>query len=277
MSRKLNDQAEEEEENAYLGKYNLKLVGCKAGETVTNAENGETEYSAAIFRLCPTESGCSDTTGCSSGYGDYVIGLTTFVEAYFEDQRDNMQWDDAFQVDKYAKCEQYKVEGGDGDNQYADMQFYIGPTCTSDSKDVRLAVFEDETCTYESETAFESLSNGWSLPFSEGGLVSTSCIDCVDYNDNGEAEIREFCEELTTNAASACEEKMESFSANGQNSEGCDYIKELMPVQQKSSSKGKGGKIFGWFVFVAVVIGLAGYIVWWRKKKQAATSNGLSA
>jgi len=262
-----------------LAKYSLKLVGCKAGETVTNPENGEYEYNAAIFRLCPTESGCSDTSACNSGYGDYVVGLTTFVEAYFEDQKDNMQWDDNFEVDGYAKCEQYKIENNqDGEeNQYANNAYYIGPSCTSDSKDVRLAVFEDETCTYESETAFEALSNGWSLPFSEGGLVSTSCIDCLDYNDNGEAEIRELCDELTANAASACEEKMEYFSANGQNSQGCDYIKELMPVQQKSSSKGKGGKIFGWFVFVAVVIGLAAYIVWWRKKKSAATSNGLSA
>jgi hypothetical protein len=256
----------------------LKLVGCKAGETVTNPENGEYEYSAAIFRLCPTESGCSDTSGCGSGYGDYVVGLATYVEAYFEDQRDNMQWDDAFQVDKYAKCEQYKVENNqdNGENQYADMAFYIGPSCTSDGKDVALAVFEDETCTYASEVAFESLSNGWSLPFSEGGMVTTNCMSCQDYNDNGEAEIREMCQELTSFATSKCEEKMETFSSAGQVVDGCEYISELMPAQM-SSSKGKGGKIFGWFVFIAVVVGLAAYVVWWRKKKSAAASNGLSA
>lgn len=264
------DDAAAEDEYGYLTQYNLKMIGCKSGETVINPEDGEYEYNAIVFRLCPSDSGCdSDTSkGCSSGYGDYVVGLNTFVDAYFEDQKDNMQWDDQFQVNEYAQCGEYKVEDAEDDanaNQYADYQFWIGPSCTADGDDVRLAVFEDEACTYESEVAFEALSNGWSLPYENGGMVSTYCQDCLEYDDNGDAGLREMCQEVYMNAAASCEEKMEYYSYYGQNVQGCEYVSSLMPAQAKKS--GNGGKVFGWIVFFIIVIGLAGYIMWWRSSE----------
>ena len=253
----------------YLAKYSLKMIGCKAGETVVDAETGEYEYSAAIFRLCPTESGCDSdaAAGCKEGYGDFVVGLNTFVNAYFEDQRDNMQWDDQFQVDRYAECEMYEMEEGDDANQnaYANYQFYIGPTCTEDELDVRLALFEDETCSYESEIAFEDVSNGWSLPYSEGGMVSTYCQDCLEYDeDQGAYDLREMCQRLYEETSSACEAQMPYTSYYGVNTNGCEYIEEITPAAVKGKN---GGKIFGWLVFFLLVGGVAGYIVWWRSSK----------
>lgn len=178
-----DDQANQEEQYDYLAQYSLKLIGCKAGTSIANADgNGEYEYSAAIFRLCPTENGCSDegVSGCKSGYGDFVVGLNTFVQAYFEDQRDNMNWDDQFQVDRYAECAEYEIENDD--DQAA--QYWIGPTCTEDELDVKLAVFDDEICTQESKSTFGEISNGWTLPFSGGGMVSTYCSDCLEYNED---------------------------------------------------------------------------------------------
>ena len=262
------EEAEEEEEGEYdyLMKYTLKMIDCKAGQQVLNSETGEYEYNAAIFRLCPTDEGCDsdEEKGCDSKYGDFVVGLNTFVDGYFEDQRDNMQWDDAFEIDRYAECEEYNPEFDDdqAQAQWENYQFFIGPTCTEEG-DVRLAVFDDEVCTSESETTFEQISNGWSLPYSEGGMVSTMCIDCGAYNDNGEYELREMCEQLYMQSGSKCETEMEYYSYYGQNVQGCELIEELMPAK----TGGNGGKVFGWIVFVALVGGLAGYIVWWRKSE----------
>jgi hypothetical protein len=269
-NRRVEEDAEEEEEGEYdyLMKYTLKMVGCKAGEKVVDAETGEYEYNAAVFRLCPSDGTCSDDSeerGCDSNYGEFVVGLSTYVESYFEDQADNMNWDDAFDGDKYAKCEQYEVEMDDdaAAAQWEDYAFYIGPTCTEEGG-VKLALFQDDACTYESEITFETISNGWTLPYSDGGLVSTNCIDCGAYNDDGEYELREMCEELYEGAGSKCETNMEYFSYYGQNVAGCEYITELMPAMK---SGGSAGKVFGWIVFIALIGGLAGYIVWWRKSK----------
>lgn len=272
LEQNADANANQEVSYEFLGNYNLKLIGCKADEEVVNAASGQTEYNAAIFRLCPSENGCSSDKagGCKKGYGDFVVSLNTFVEAYFEDQRDNMNWDDQFQVDRYAQCGNYRAEQNEnGDNN----EYFIGPTCTSDGLDVRLAVFEDNTCTTESSTSFETISNGWTLPYSTGGMVSTACMDCVDVNENGEAVIRDMCLNLYQGAAYSCEQKMESVSYYGQNVEGCDYIQSALPKAVKSK---KGGKVFGWLLFTLLVVGFAGYIVWWRKKKQQS-GDGLVA
>lgn len=272
-----NDDQADEDEFAYVAKYTLKMISCDAGTSVPN-ENGEYDsYGAAIFRLCPSESGCSDdaSRGCGAGYGDYVVPLQTFVDAYFEDQRDNMNWDDQFQVDQYAECKEYEMEQDDdaNQNQNDQAQYFVGPTCTADGADIRLAVFSDEDCVYESETSFETISNGWSLPYSSGGLVSTSCIDCLAYNDDGEYELREMCQELYENAGYKCETEMEYYSYYGQNTQGCDNIAQLLPAL---SSGGNGGKVFGWIVFIMVVVGIGAYVVWWRKKKASAADGLMS-
>lgn len=261
-------EGEEEEEAEdgeydYLMQYTLKMISCNAGEAVVD-EEGEYEYSAVVVRLCPSESGCDSdkTLGCKKGYGDYVVGLNTFVNAYFEDQRDNLNWDDGFEVDKYSECEEYEVEAAedDAEDPYEGYQFFIGPTC-GDGLDIKLALFSDETCTTESSVDFGDISNGWTLPYTSGGLVSTSCIDCVDYNDDGEYELRKLCEETYMDSPAKCESEMEYYSYYGLNEQGCDYISSLIP------SSGTAGKIFIAFIFIALIAGACFYVMWWRKSK----------
>merc|ERR1719464_2065414 len=128
------------------------------------------------------------------GYGEMLVGMSTFVEAYFEDQRENMEeedGDDNFEVDKFAKCEEYDPdENADDANQGAweNYQFFVGPTCTEDELGLKLELFTDQYCTQVSETSFETISNGWTLPYSSGGLVSTYCSSCTEYDDDGDAE-----------------------------------------------------------------------------------------
>lgn len=273
-----DDAAAQEDEYSFLANYELKMIGCNAAETVMNAEDGAYETGVVLLRLCPLGTcDSASTTGCSSGHGDFVVGIETYVESYFEDQRDNMNWDDAFEVDRYAKCEQYDVEddGDDANNEsWENYFFFIGPTCTADGADIKLQLFEgyegqEGACVpgAESEIAFETISNGWSLPYSSGGLVSTYCSECTEYNDNGEAELRDLCWETYAASVNHCETDMEFYSYYGQNVQGCEYVTATFPMGSKG---GNGGKVFGWIVLALVVVGLVGYVVWWRKKKSAS-------
>lgn len=279
VRRRVEDEEEEEEEDefAFLSYYDAKIVGCKnqLDQPLMN-ENGEYEYSGVLVRLCPSGGdGCdSDSVdGCSSGYGEMLVGLQTFVEAYFEDQRDQEEdgdnGDDYFEVDKLAKCEEYNPdENADDANQGAweDYQFFVGPACVEDGVDIKIELFTDEYCSQVSEIDFATISNGWELPYSSGGLVSTNCNSCTEYNDDGEAEIKEICMTSYEEAGLKCEENMEYYGYYGQNVQGCESIAEMFPAAKSSG----GGKVFGWIILALVVVGLVGYIVWWRKKKASS-------
>jgi hypothetical protein len=276
-SRKLEDnqqEQEEEEEYAFLGKYQLKMVSCKAGEQIRDPETGEYDYNAVVYRLCPKDDCDSErATGCYSGHGDYVVSLKNFVQAYFEDERDNMNFDDNFKVDEYVECREYEQENDDG-NQNA-YPYYIGPGCTADGKDIKLELYYDEACSQvPEEVTFSDISNGWTLPFSDGGLVSTNCISCSEYNDNGEYELKEMCMGLYESAGK-CETNMENYHYYGKQEGSCEYIAELMPSTKGS---GSGARAFGWVVFILVVVGaFSAYAMWWKKKKAAQSSDGLMA
>jgi len=261
------DDAEEEDEYQFLMNYKLKFMSCKAGETVVNPENGEYEYSAVVFRLChDSGDGCDDEKACSSGYGDYVVGLNTFVNSYMEDQKDNNNYDDNFQVDEYAECREYENDNDDDGNGVA---YYIGPACTEDGDDIKLDFFYDEGCTTNPEdVTFTDVSNGWELPYSEGGLVSTYCQSCQEYNEDDAAyEIKEMCQELFEEAAGKCETEMEYYHYYGKQEGACDYIAELLPAM------GGSGGAASWFFGIAVIGGLASYVYWWKQKKAAGIAS----
>jgi len=265
-----NNNNGDEDEYAFLTKYNLKFVGCDKSTQMVNDE-GEYSYGAALLRLCPSESGCdSDTTGgCKDGYGDFAVAIEDFVDAYFEDQEDNMNWDDNFDGNKYAKCEQYEPEIDGDDNPYDGYEFFIGAACTDDGEDIKLGFFSDDTCQTESSVAFGDVSNGWTLPYSEGGLVSKYCTDCLEYNeDEGAYNLRDMCVELYENSGMKCEEKMEYFYYMGQDTSSCEAISELLPRSAKPG--GGAGKFFGWLLLILLLVGVVGYVMWWRKKKQAS-------
>ena len=269
---------EEEIDNSYIMNYDLKMVSCVAGEAVVNPEDGEYEYGAVTVRLCPSGGGCdSDKAGgCKKGYGDYVVSARTFVDAWFEDQKDNMNWgDDWFNPEEYTECRQYEpVEDEDGEQEQdadgEEEQYWIGVACTDDASDIKFALFADEECKNESEETFEEIANGWTLPYSDGGLAPTECIACTEYNDNGEAESREVCEGVVEEATDKCEEQMEFVSYYGADTSGCEHVAELSALAGVESSS--AGKIIGWIILALVVVGGALYCMWWRSKKSATAS-----
>lgn len=270
-SRHLDQNDGQDDEYAFLTKYTMKFVGCDGSQQMVNQEDGSYSYGAAFMRLCPSDNGCDSSSvgGCKEGYGDFAISIEDFVDAYFEDQADNMNWDDQFDGDKYAKCDEYEPEAEGDDNPWENYQFYVGPSCTDDGEDIKLGFFSDETCTTESDIAFGDVSNGWTLPYSSGGLVSTSCSDCLEYDEDQAAyALRDMCMELYEGASMKCETEMEYYSYLGKTETSCDAIDELLPRAARVG--GGAGKVFMWIFFVLLIVGVAGYVMWWRKKKQAS-------
>jgi len=117
----------------FLNNYSIKLLSCIQGEQIINYENGEAEPSTVVFRLCPSNTcDMNSAMGCDSGYGDYAVGINTFLEAYMESQEDNDQdqyggnsmlaynsYGQEFDASEYMECAEYDAEeNADQDQNY---------------------------------------------------------------------------------------------------------------------------------------------------------------
>lgn len=274
QARRLEEQNDEEDEEGILEvedelmNYSLKLLKCEQEETFGYDDNGDPQYGVAIIRACPSNS-CSDNKqgGCKSGFADLAVPLADFVAAYMEDQADNMQWDDQMNMENFAQCAQYDAENGDGN------YYYVGPSCTDDGLDIKLGLFSDAYCSTESSTSFEQISNGWTLPFSDGGLVSDECLPC-GYGDNGYLTLTDMCAELYEDSVLKCEEwdiqhyywdAITEVYRFGQDTTGC---KRIGWMDKSPEPFGEWASIFGLlFLVVGSVVGGYYYTEWWKERK----------
>jgi hypothetical protein len=105
----------------WVANYSIKFQGCHHISQWNDEADGEEDVRIATkrlvrFRLCPTNM-CSleSAAGCSSGYGDYVIDMNLYLEAFLES------------VDEYnqARCEYLEATSGcDNDNNNNGNQDY---------------------------------------------------------------------------------------------------------------------------------------------------------
>jgi hypothetical protein len=262
-----NADVDEADMEAFLVDYSLKFMSCIPDQVLTDADYNN-HFGVVIFRLCPTNY-CSDDSGCSSGYAEFAVDIGTYVDAYLEDQADNMNWDDKFDGGDFGSCTQFEGEANDDNSVY-----YIGPTCTEDKSGIKMGLFEDQYCYQESGTSFETISNGWSLPYSSGGLVSTNCIGCTE--DDG--EIREVCVDLYEDSPYRCEEHFDFkhyyYDVNfemyryGQDTTGCTKIDVMSKPRSSFSTEAVWtDAILAIMLLVATAAGYAYYSQWWAKRK----------
>eukprot|EP00587_Corethron_hystrix_P003893 CAMPEP_0113317232 /NCGR_PEP_ID=MMETSP0010_2-20120614/12216_1 /TAXON_ID=216773 ORGANISM="Corethron hystrix, Strain 308" /NCGR_SAMPLE_ID=MMETSP0010_2 /ASSEMBLY_ACC=CAM_ASM_000155 /LENGTH=434 /DNA_ID=CAMNT_0000174159 /DNA_START=41 /DNA_END=1345 /DNA_ORIENTATION=+ /assembly_acc=CAM_ASM_000155 len=312
---------------SYIAGYSLKFQGCHSvsmwnGNDQNQNERKLQDYSAKVFisskplvefRLCPTTS-CSDSNskGCASGYGDYVVDLNQYLEAYLENKQEveAKLCDDVYSYDKcgcqngnaddmdaclyncymsfgydfclengdqetnnymngeyytneynsvsmdimdYIECTSFDfTEVNQNINRYSNsynptmwydvynqaIEYYVGPTCTSQGGDVRLGVFTDASCTVKSPYSFNTLSGGYKLPYSDQPLIGSECVKCkyeeYEYNngngngyyDNGDVntdQVSDFCR-AAYSMSGKCEKKMNIYYPNVN---GCSYIAGL--------------------------------------------------
>lgn len=271
-ARRLDEEGEggDADMEAFLMDYSLKFMKCIPDQFLTDADYND-HFGVVIFRLCPSNK-CSNDGGCKSGYADFAIDVGTYVDSYLEDQADNMNWDDKFDGGDFGQCTEYELEGDDDNN---DVAYYIGPGCTEDGTSVKMGLYEDKYCYSESETSFETLSNGWSLPYGSGGLVSTQCIGCTD-NDG---QIRDMCVDLYDAAPYRCEAEFDFqhyyYDTNfemyryGQDTTGCTKIDVMRKPRSKFSNEAVWtDAILAVMLLVVTAAGYAWYSTWWSKQKE---------
>ena len=264
---------DEEEMEAFLMDYSLKFMKCVQDEQIYDAD-GALHYGAVIFRLCPSGK-CDDSSGCRSGYADFAVDVGTYVAAFMEDQADNMNWDDQFDGDNFGQCTEYLQNDDEDGNEGSGA--YIAPGCTEDGSGVKMAVFIDQYCSVQAtDSAFAQISDGWSLPYSDGGLVSQQCLSCVDYNNN-EGSLREMCMDLYFEAPYRCEadfdfdhyyyDAVTEIYRYGKDQTGCTPI-ELMQKHKIALGRAKATDlIFAVFLLLISAGGFAYYTIWWRKRE----------
>ena len=272
-----------------LQNYSLKLMKCQAEASLdsgnnnnynNNDNNGDDDnaayqkkYGVAIIRACPRNS-CSENTqgGCKSGYADFAVPLTDFVSAYLYDQAQNMQWaleDDSLTLDTVGECVKYNQKDNNGNS------YYVGPACTSNGKDIKLSLFKDAYCQKSaSEKTFEELSNGVSLPYHRGGLVSKQCLACGENDGNGDYALKEMCAELYEDAALKCEEwdinhyywdAITEVYRFGKDTTGC---KRIGWMDKTPEPFGEWASIFALLFLVAgSAAGAVWYTMWWKNRK----------
>lgn len=128
-ARRLND--EQEIDFNWVKDYDIKYQGCHHIKQWNEEADGQDDvriYTKRLvrFRLCPTGS-CSATNGggCTSGYGDYIIDMDTFVEAFVEARRQDMEQACENQVNYVCDCEDDDGKGDDFDRDYCEYDCLI--------------------------------------------------------------------------------------------------------------------------------------------------------
>ena len=305
-------RALDDQQASYVANYSLKFQGCHE-ITQWNADaDGDDDVRVSTkrlvrFRLCPADS-CQDesSAGCSSGYGDYVMDMNTFLEAYLEGVEDEREYQcevytekcenqcdgqdddaceqacltgygmgdcyqgedgEAFDVQEYAQCAEWNGNGGNGRRLDGNGNaYYVGPHCSDQGGAIHLGLFTDDTC-----TTFAS-SSAYELPYSDQNLVSTACKSCKD-NDNG--GVAEMCDTMYQ-MSGKCETNMDSGYAS--NEAACTYIAGIKIIREggvirtSSTKKSKAAAIvIGLFTTVAVLLGA--YVYYLRTKLGRAKIN----
>jgi len=109
---------------SFMADYSIRYQGCHHMITFNNNGDGGddegvllTRKQFARFRLCPANKCSRRGAGCSSNYGDYVVDLYTFLDAYIESKErsrrsicENASWDCG--CDKDARDDDGEVDDG---------------------------------------------------------------------------------------------------------------------------------------------------------------------
>ncbi|KAL9183992.1 hypothetical protein ACHAXT_002078 [Thalassiosira profunda] len=123
-----NQNDNEEIDYTWVANMSLKFQGCYHTQQWNDEADGEEDIRISTqrlvrFRLCPSDSCTMESAaGCKEGYGDYVIGMEEYLQAYFE----------AVQQDQEYNCE-YERENGDcaacdnaDDEEICEYDCYMG-------------------------------------------------------------------------------------------------------------------------------------------------------
>lgn len=246
-----------------------------------------TEYQmdAAEYACEYTRENCN----CQYANDDDVCENQCYVDAGQDYCVENEnEYEEEFEVQRYLECEEMEIQynnnyynnnndGGNAYNQNGELQFFIGPKCSSDGKKVNLAVYYDEMCSIPAPEGTYTKYNyyGKDLPYAQDSLVEFNCISCEErdedaqqnyngYQQDNNREITDMCEE-TYEESAKCESGMDKSYPRTID---CDYIQNTVYKQDANGSSGDGSAVgFAWLFGISTVL-LVGYAYHLKKSQQ---------
>jgi len=105
------ENADEEVDMTWVIDYSIKFQGCHHVTQWNGEADGDEDVRIATkrlirFRLCPANlCDSSSSSGCSSGYGDYIIDMNTYLEAYMMDLEELHEWTCEYYEMKVCDCD----------------------------------------------------------------------------------------------------------------------------------------------------------------------------
>jgi hypothetical protein len=102
--------------------YSLKFQGCHHIVQWNEEADGENDVRLSKkrlvrFRLCPSDTCTStDAGGCESDYGDYVIDMNEYLQAYYQSKQEQAENECGNYVENYCNCED------NGDDNWSEAQ-----------------------------------------------------------------------------------------------------------------------------------------------------------
>ncbi len=98
------------DDTTWMQNFSLKFQGCRTALSYNSYADGDEDVRVAStklahFRLCASDS-CSSWNGggCNSGYGDYVVSLEDFAEAYVQGQRRSQEYECQVYMMNHCDC-----------------------------------------------------------------------------------------------------------------------------------------------------------------------------
>jgi hypothetical protein len=278
----------------FLSGYSMKFQGCHHVQQWNDDADGEDDIKISTqrlvrFRLCPASS-CSAgvSSGCDSNYGDYVVDMETYLQAYLSQMQQNYMNNNGRQlangqnynidISSYMSCQAMSNNNNrqlsNSGNYYysSDVQYYIGPYCAEQGGEIHIGVFLDDTCTVFADEGYEVFKmqhNGVELPYASQSVVNLQCMACGGYD-----QVNEYCSNIYK-VAGKCETKMSVYYPN---ESACAYISGIKIIREdgvirtSATHKSKTASVFiGLFLTAAVL--LAGYVYYLRTKLGRAKIN----
>jgi hypothetical protein len=297
-------------DTSFIAGYSVKFQGCHHVQKWNDEAEDEDDIKILTqrlvrFRMCPADTCSSSTTkGCDSNYGDYLVDMETYVDAYMTNMQNQYAQNNQYyggnrglemDLADYMTCSEMDMDGNQRKlarelaqngyyyNNYAneDVAYYVGPYCAEQGGEIRIGVFYDDTCTVAAdngEEIFKMVNNGMTLPYSESSIVNLGCLSCGGYG-----EVNELCETLYESSGK-CEEKMNVYYPNESS---CSYIEGIKVIREDgvirtSATRKSTAAAISTGVFLTASLLLSGYVYYLRTKlgrariNLAASSQGAS-
>lgn len=213
-ARKL-EQAEDEVDFTWVAGYSIIFQGCHHVSQWNADADGEEDVKIETkrlvrFRLCPTGY-CSETNagGCSSGYGDYIVDMAEYLEAYLQAVEQQNEWMCQNLEENVCACndDDQNQQGDDFDEEKCMYDCYVAngveDICAENNP------YEDDEAQQEKFELQEYIEcKNWEAPEDDNGRRKLEEEEEIEYfmgpycdNNGGEIHLGLFTDDACTNFA----------------------------------------------------------------------------